>query len=387
MNNSVAGDHDVIFITEAYPTEDDPVFTFVRQLVCAIADTGVKCAVVAPQSIVKALFRGKKLRPYHWIDKTTAGNGAEIYQPKYLSFSNIRLFGYLLSDLFAMLSIVPVVNKLINKNTILYGHFWHRGIIAAKIGKKKKLPVFIACGEAKITIRDSFPKNFIEKHIDAITGVICVSTKNLNESIESGLASAEDCIVVPNAIDSNIFYIEDKLKQRERLGFDKDDFIVAFTGYFIERKGVFRLSKAIDMVGGIKSIFIGEGNQRPDCDGILFCGKLPHKEIVHYLSSADVFVLPTLAEGCCNAIIEAMACGLPIISSNLSFNDDILNNACSIRVNPNDCNAIANAIIKLKDDTVLRSSMSKAAYERSKELEIMNRATRILRFIEEKTQL
>ena len=94
----------------------------------------------------------------------------------------------------------------------------------------------------------------------------------------------------------------------------------------------------------MKSIFIGSGEQTPEIDGILFCGKLPHDQIVHYLNAADVFVLPTLAEGCSNAIIEAMACGLPIISSDLPFNDDILDAENSIRVNSLDVESIAEAI-------------------------------------------
>lgn len=96
---------------------------------------------------------------------------------------------------------------------------------------------------------------------------------------------------------------------------------------------------------------------------------------------ADVFVLPTLAEGCCNAIIEAMACGLPIISSDLPFNDDILDDACSIRINPKSVNEIANAIQLLCGNPNLQNQMSKASLDKAASLTIENRAKKIVDFM------
>ena len=137
---------------------------------------------------------------------------------------------------------------------------------------------------------------------------------------------------------------------------------------------------------GVKSIFIGSGEQEPDCDGVLFKGRLPHKEIVTYLNAADIFVLPTLAEGCCNAVVEAMACGLPIVSSDLPFNDDILDETNSIRIDPMDVNAISKAIEKLWKDEDLRSKLADGALKRAKSLTIESRADNILRFMENQSK-
>jgi len=96
-----------------------------------------------------------------------------------------------------------------------------------------------------------------------------------------------------------------------------------------------------------------------------------------------VFVLPTLAEGCSNAIVEAMACGLPIISSDLPFNKDILDNQNSILVDPMNINKIALTIKELKENPQKRKEMSDFSIIKVKELSLGNRAYKILCFIQQ----
>lgn len=109
-----------------------------------------------------------------------------------------------------------------------------------------------------------------------------------------------------------------------------------------------------------------------------------HDELANYLCASDIFVLPTLNEGCCNAIIEALACGLPVVSSNLSFNWDILNDSNSVLVDPNNIEEISCAIKRLKDDKIFRERLSSGAEKTASKLTIQQRAKRILNFINSK---
>ena len=371
----------ICIIVAGYPTKNDPQYAFIKPVVDSLVDLGIKCSVIAPQSATKIMLKKQLKRPIFWQDKTSQGNGIDIYQPKFLSFSKLKLLGFSISNLFENRAIKRTFAKL-SKPTILYGHFWRSGMSAAAL--EQKIPVFVASGESKITVQHSYSKRFIQKYKASITGVIFVSRKNKVESLELGLVSHHTrTTVIPNAINNAIFYQQNKQAARKKLGFNEDDFIVVFTGAFSDRKGVMRLSEAIGDHDEIKSIFIGKGKLKPVCNGILFSGPLAHNEIVHYLNCADVFVLPTLAEGCCNAIIEAMACGLPIVSSDLPFNDDILTEANSIRINSHDIQQIKDAIHLLKADETLRNKMSVASLETSKELEITTRVQKILTFMKE----
>lgn len=99
-----------------------------------------------------------------------------------------------------------------------------------------------------------------------------------------------------------------------------------------------------------------------------------------------MFCLPTLNEGCSNAIVEAIACGLPIISSNLPFNDDILDSSNALLVNPESVDDIASAIKQLMDNSDLRQKLAEGSKEKAKSLRIEFRAKKIIEFINRQMQ-
>ena len=119
-----------------------------------------------------------------------------------------------------------------------------------------------------------------------------------------------------------------------------------------------------------------------DCPGIVYKGPVEHDDLPYYLNAADVFVLPTQKDGCCNAIVEALSVGLPVISSNGAFNDDILDDENSIRIPPNDIQIMKDAIIRLKNDSLLREKMRMTSYGRHSLYSIEGRAQRIIQFIQ-----
>jgi glycosyltransferase involved in cell wall biosynthesis len=372
----------ICFIVPNYPTQTDPVYTFVKQVVDAIAKMGYCCSVIAPQSLTKKIFKKKSGRSLFWQDFIEAGIWVDVYQPRVLTFSNLSLFGRNISAHLTQKAVIRCFKRIKPCPELLYGHFWHSGVTAGLISQKYQIPFFVATGESKIWVESLFPRKTIDNALADISGAICVSTKNLDESLELKLATLDKMVVIPNAIDPEKFYKMDKELVRKKLGFKEDDFIVSFMGSFDERKGVMRLSAAMKQVNLAKVIYIGSGELMPIGDEILFAGRLSHDQVSEYLNASDVFVLPTLAEGCSNAILEAMACGLPIISSDQDFNNEILTPADSIRIDSMDINAIAEAINQIKNDAYLRNKMSESALIHSQPFHIKNRALRIMDFIE-----
>ena len=217
--------------------------------------------------------------------------------------------------------------------------------------------------------------------MDSINGFISVSTENSKLLIDNNITKIEKIRLFPNGIDQEKFKKIDKKIARKELNFNTDEKIGIYVGSFTERKGIKRVDKASESIENLKMIYIGSGNQYAESKNVLFQGSVAHNLIYKYLSAADFFILPTQAEGCCNAILEAMSCGLPIISSTGEFNDDILSDEYSIRVDPNNIEEIKQAIKNIiKDDSKL-SKMSTAALRASKKFDINERAKNILKYI------
>lgn len=353
-------------------------YAFVKQLVEAIADLGHHCYVLVPFNITH--YRRLSIEGEDYQQ----GKGrVTVIRPGYLSFSTLHIGKFKLSFWLRKRALRRAFNMMGVIPDVIYGHFWSSGNIGYEFAKKYNVPLFVASGESDI--KKLFkPNGDMRDFADYVKGVICVSSKNRDESIKLGLTTADKCGIFPNAVNSDLFKKRDKAECRVRLGFPQDAFIVAFVGWFIERKGPLRVAEAISKVGGVNSLFIGKGQQEPMCDGILFKGALPHEKIPVYLGAADCFVLPTLAEGCCNAIVEAMACGLPVISSNLPFNSDVLDESNSILVDPNNVDEIAAAIRSLRDDKEKREGLSREALGKAASLTIDKRAEAIVNFIQSK---
>ena len=366
----------ILVITPDYPDRYKVHYPFVKQLVDEFARQGHKCTVIAPYSITK----NKRFYPAKEYD-----GDVMVYRPNYLSFSNLKIGNFSPSDYFRRNAIKRATKWLPVNPDLVYCHFWECAIEAYPYAKAENIPLFVATGESSITAFNTAGVVTSEMS-EFIKGVICVSSKNKEESISLGLTTEDKCIVKPNAVNSELFRKLDKKECRQKLGLPQDAFIVSFVGAFIERKGVLRVSDAIKQIKGepIYSCFIGRGSQDPDCENILHKGGLRHEQIPIFLNASDVFVLPTLAEGCCNAIVEAMSCGLPIISSNLPFNWDVLDESNSIMIDPKDVNAMAKAIEILRDDKVLRDRMAASSLKKAKALTIDQRAKDILLFIEGK---
>ncbi len=373
----------IVVISHSFPTAKTIDFVFVDQLCRAFADNGVEVTVIAPQSITKCIFRNIPIIRYKSTIITKRGNRITLYRPWWISIG-ARFTKYV--DNSFNKAVLRTLSRIGKPIDIIYGHFWAQAIAAYPYAKMRSIPLFAVAGEGELTTHKSMTVEMIQEIREYVTGCICVATKSKNESIAAGFATEEMCEVFPNAINPELFFQRDKIQMRTKLGFSNKDFIVVFVGQWNNRKGISRLSKALSLLNNpnIKAIFIGRGTEGPTYEYVIFQGSVDHNLLPEYLSSADIFVLPTNNEGCSNAVIEAMACGLPVVSSDMEFNWDVLNKTNSILVDPYDINAIAEAIKRLYEDIRLRRELELGALSTAAELTIDKRASKILSFISER---
>lgn len=370
----------ILVCSPGWPTSKTIDFVFVEQLCRAFADKGHKITVIAPQSFTKCIVRHVPLAKRHFIFKTAKGNPIEVYRPYTISLGNSSV--KMIFGTFEQ-AVKRAFNRIKDKPDVCYGHFWQCIYTLYPLARTARIPLFGASGEEDLEYYIHTSEDYKREVCKYLSGVVSVSTKNQQECFELNVVNREKSIVIPNAIDQLLFRQIDKRECRKKLKLREDDFIVAFVGQFMPRKGTLRLNEALKRINdsSIKAVFIGSGLEDPDYEGIVHKGRVAHDEVPIWLNAADVFVLPTLNEGCSNAIIEAMACGLPIISSNLAFNWDVLNGGNSIMIDPNNVKEITSAIVALKNDNEKKRNMAEAALKTAAGLSIEERAQKIINFM------
>lgn len=375
----------ICFVVNKYPNPYEPyMLIFLQQLAWKMADMGKKVTVICPLPI-NININYRKI-PQHTVETTDNGAEINVYWPKTIGFGQSHyIFGkspVAATAYFMEKAAERIVRGFDEKPDVIYGHFLApSGVVAARLGRTFGIPAFFAYGEAHDTI-GQFGAKRAKKELESVAGVIAVSSYLKKQLVDEGVVEKRKIEVFPNGINKGRFYQIDKKKAREELGLPLDEVLAGFVGAFNHRKGVLRVCDAIDQLDGVKLICAGKGEENPQSNKCIFKKSLNPEQIPIFNSAADFFVLPTLNEGCSNAIVEAMACGLPIISSNRAFNDDILYDDCSIRVDPENVVEIRNAIRQLVNDPEKRKKMSSAALRRSSELTLDVRAKRILSFME-----
>ena len=180
--------------------------------------------------------------------------------------------------------------------------------------------------------------------------------------------------VIPNGIDTDYF---DKIPKdqtlRKKLGIHDDDIVLISVANLHVNKGHKFLLEAFESLyknhGNIKLLLIGDGTEKENLlkqiknynskNSILFLGT--RNDVPKLLKISDIFVLPTIFEGMSNAIMEAMACELPIITTNIPENLSILNNNSALLIPSKNTHALLQSINKLITNSKLRRSLGKNA--------------------------
>jgi glycosyltransferase involved in cell wall biosynthesis len=188
-------------------------------------------------------------------------------------------------------------------------------------------------------------------------------------------------VVLPNGVNKEIFYKKmNSSSNCKIMNLSCDDFIVMFVGAFEESKGIQILDQALIKMNNnkIKAIFVGDGSYSPTYKDIIFKGRLNQIKINEYLNISNVFVLPTIREGSSNSILEAMAVGLPIISSDKEFNDDFLDESNSLRIDSTSIDELIISLKKIMINPELAIKMSKQSLIKSSEFDLKNRSKKLM---------
>lgn len=221
---------------------------------------------------------------------------------------------------------------------------------------------------------------------DSYSQIICVSDFITKRVHNINPTTQEKCKTVYNAIDTLKFEKAFPTK-RSQLGLSDTDFIIVYSGRITEEKGILQLIQAIKqikVIPNLKLMIIGASAYGKDKqptpfiqrleeetesikDNVLYTGFVDYNKIPSYLKMADIAVVPSMWEEPFGlTVVEAMAAGLPLITTRSGGIPEICEGVATIVDRNNIVDNLAAAILDLYQHPEKRAAMAKASLERSK---------------------
>jgi len=211
---------------------------------------------------------------------------------------------------------------------------------------------------------------FVESQLLRLSNIVtAVSPTVASELNEYGIDSRK-VAVMWNGVDEKIFC---PIRNKE-----KTEKYVLYTGVLRARKGLFDLVKCAILVKkiipDIKFIICGTGpllqKLKEQVRGlgleeqVIFLGRVDRKKLIQVYQNATIHVIPSIYEGLPTVLLEGMACGLPVVATNIGGNRDIISsNENGLLVPPRSPEEMAKMIIILWTDTSLREKLGGSARE------------------------
>ena len=218
------------------------------------------------------------------------------------------------------------------------------------------------------------------------TKVIVDSLSQRDFLIDNHIVTGEKSLVLGDGsisgVDVDRFYMKPSVRKMIRAELDVDDstIIFLFVGRLKKEKGVFELARAFTNISKERNDlvlwFVGpdEENIQDDLKSItLDCNSnalfVPYTTAPEdYFTASDIYCLPSYREGFGSTIIEAAACGLPAIGSNIyGITDAIIDGKTGVLVEKGNVDELASAMLSLVNDTSLMKKMEKSAKKRATE--------------------
>jgi len=240
-------------------------------------------------------------------------------------------------------------------------YLYPEGVAAVVLGKILNLPVVISARGSDVNIEAThfLKRPQIKWAINNASMVIGVS-KDLCEKMQKIICYSHKIIrFIPNGINHSLFQNLDKKMCREKLSLPHDKKILLFVGRIDPVKNIINLIKAIRVLKdqnkvNFHTILIGDGpleetiqNKIKESElstDIVMIGMKPHNEIPVWMTAADILCLPSINEGQPNVILESLACGTPVVGSNVGGIPELINEQNGYLFSPHSINEIANAI-------------------------------------------
>ena len=332
----------VLVISSMFPNNNQPTFgIFVKNRMQALSRYA-NLSIVAPIPYCPLVELMKRYMYRRGVAPYEETGGLDIHHPRHFS---IPMILKPLDGIFYYEALERFVRRRREKFDLIDAHLaFPDGYAAIILGKKLNIPV-------TITVRghDIFE---LPKHPVRIRQVIWALKKadkvfSVCQALKDGAVKlgvpAEKISVHPNGVYTNIFFPMNRDESRQVLGLPREGKIILSVGHLVQRKGFHHIIDAMAQLkrsgkedislvivgdpgieGNIKAELQEQANLLGISQHVRLVGAKPYKELCRWYNAADLFCLASSKEGWANVLLEALACGIPVVATSFWGNKEVI---------------------------------------------------------------
>lgn len=353
----------ILTFTNLYPSAALPRHgIFVEHRLRQLVNTGaVRARVVAPIPWVP--FKSRLLGQYSAYRDVPARelrHGVEIYRTRFLAIPKLSSW---LNPFAMALGALRTVRALREQEDfdVIDAHFvYPDGAAAVLIGKWLNKPVVVSARGTDIHTFPNYsvPRRWIRWVLREANALVGVSA-SLGKRLEELGAPADKVSVLRNGVDLNLFSPKDRMALRDELNLRGP--LLLSAGHLVADKGHQFVIEALAQLPGVNLAIVGEGPMRAELQTlasrlgvsgrITWTGNIDQPTLAKYYAAADMTILASRAEGMPNVLLESVACGTPVVSTNVGGAGEVVDSPdAGVLIQERSAQAIAAAVRELMQD-------------------------------------
>ncbi len=320
----------ILTFSTLYPNEANPahgifVETRLRHL---LASGRAHSTVVAPVPWFPFTHpRFGAYAGYARVPREEMRHGIKVLHPRYPLLPKV---GMTLAPALLALALKPLIRRLLESGAgfdLIDAHYFYPdGVAAVMLGRQFNKPVVITARGTDLNLIPQYrlPRRMIQWAARHAAGMITVCNALKDTLVELGVDAAR-VEVLRNGVDLKLFRPLDRDAERSRLGLTATTLLSV--GWLIPRKGHDLVIKALPLLPDVRLLIAGSGPEEQALkslaqalkvsDRVQFLGAVPQAQLRTYYGAVDALVLASSREGWANVLLESMACGTPVVASNV----------------------------------------------------------------------
>lgn len=222
--------------------------------------------------------------------------------------------------------------------------------------RQAEVPLVVGARGSDLRVRDAISRRLTRPVLHAARRLLVVS-EDLGRVAERDYGAHPDRIrAIPNGCDASIFHPADRAEARRALDLPADAEVVTYVGRLVSEKGLRELLAAAGALRAsrprLQLVLVGEGPMHAELAALAAAGELPVRfagtrppaEVARWMCASDLVTLPSYSEGHPNVLVEALACGRPVVATPVGGIPEVVDAASGVLVPARDPAALAEGL-------------------------------------------